>query len=222
MAGIQAIVNQYTGSSQGNPNPTYYALAKAEYGASGSSSCNSSKGNAVGSSCIFYDVTQGDMDLPCTGSHNCYKPTGTYGVLSTSNSAYQPAYGTQPAGWDFATGIGSVNAYNLVKAFAPSSTATPTTNRNAAATSTPTATATPTATFCNPDANCDRHADVDADPEHRQAGDFTEIAELRQIDGRRKNQQAQEGDDQERQLEEIRDYREDHWRVTRRAIHGHQ
>ena len=149
MAGIQAIVNEYTGSSQGNPNPTYYALAKAEYGASGSSSCNSSKGNAVGSSCIFYDVTQGDMDLPCTGSHNCYKPTGTYGVLSTSNSAYQPAYGTQPAGWDFATGIGSVNAYNLVKAFAPSSTATPTPTATSA-TSTPTATATPTATSATP------------------------------------------------------------------------
>ena len=148
MAGIQAIVNQYTGSSQGNPNPTYYALAKAEYGASGNSACSSTLGNAVGSSCIFYDVTQGDMDLPCTGSHNCYRPSGTYGVLSTSNSAYQPAYGTQ-SGWDFATGIGSVNAYNLVKAFAPSPTATPTTTATATATATATGgapTATPTAT----------------------------------------------------------------------------
>jgi hypothetical protein len=32
---------------------------------------------------------------------------------STLASAYQPAYGATP-GWDFATGIGSVNAYNLV------------------------------------------------------------------------------------------------------------
>jgi len=116
MAGIQSLVNQYTGSSQGNPNPTYYSLAKSEYGASGSSSCNSSQGDAVGSSCIFYDVTQGDMDLVCTGSHNCYTPSGKYGVLSTSTSAYMPAYGTN-AGWDFATGIGTVNAYNLVMAF---------------------------------------------------------------------------------------------------------
>ena len=146
MAAIQALANQYSGSNQGLPNSTYYSLAKTEYGASGSSSCNSSKGNAVGSSCIFYDVTQGDMDLPCTGSNNCYTPSGTYGVLSTSNSAYQPAYGTQ-SGWDFATGIGTVNAYNLVKAFAPSPTATAT--ATATKTATPTATATggtPTAT----------------------------------------------------------------------------
>ena len=35
------------------------------------------------------------------------------GVLSTSNSSYAPAY---PAtnGWDFASGLGTVNAYNLV------------------------------------------------------------------------------------------------------------
>jgi hypothetical protein len=34
-------------------------------------------------------------------------------VMGTVASAYQPAYGATP-GWDFATGIGSVNAYNLV------------------------------------------------------------------------------------------------------------
>jgi subtilase family serine protease len=145
MAAIQALVNQYTGSSQGNPNPRYYALAKTEYGASGSSACNSTLGNTVGSSCIFYDVTQGDMDLPCTGSHNCYKPSGTYGVLSTSNTLYKPAYAATP-GYDFATGIGSVNAYNLVKAFGPSPTATPTATATSTATATPTKTATPTAT----------------------------------------------------------------------------
>ena len=53
---------------------------------------------------------------PARGTVNCYLPSGTYGVLSVSNSAYQPAYGTQ-VGWDFATGIGSVNAYNLEQAF---------------------------------------------------------------------------------------------------------
>ena len=41
MAGIQALANQYSGSNQGLPNSTYYSLAKTEYGASGSSSCNS-------------------------------------------------------------------------------------------------------------------------------------------------------------------------------------
>jgi hypothetical protein len=33
--------------------------------------------------------------------------------VGTAAPAYQPAYGATP-GWDFATGIGSVNAYNLV------------------------------------------------------------------------------------------------------------
>src|SRR5208283_4024271 len=113
MAGIQALVNQKVGGSQGNPNPLYYSLAAAEYGESGDSSCNSTLGNAVGSSCIFYDVTLGDMDANCTGTHNCYLPSGTYGVLSTSDGSYDPAYGTQ-IGWDFATGIGTVNATNLV------------------------------------------------------------------------------------------------------------
>ncbi len=113
MAGIQALVNQNAGARQGNPNVVYYSLAASEYGASGDSACNSTLGNAVGSSCIFYDVTQGDMDVNCTGTNNCYLDSATIGVLSTSNSAYQPAYGTA-TGWDFATGIGTVNAANLV------------------------------------------------------------------------------------------------------------
>ncbi len=113
MAAFQALVNQKTGTSWGNPNPTYYNLAKAEYGSTGSTTCNSSNGAGGTSACTFYDVTQGDMDVNCTGKNSCYKPSGTYGVLSTSTTAYQPAYGTG-TGWDFATGIGTVNAYNLV------------------------------------------------------------------------------------------------------------
>jgi hypothetical protein len=34
-------------------------------------------------------------------------------TVTTLAPAYQTAYGATP-GWDFATGIGSVNAYNLV------------------------------------------------------------------------------------------------------------
>lgn len=120
MAGIQALVNQKTGSIQGNPNPTLYSLAEAEYGSTGSTTCNSSLGNAVASSCVFYDVTLGDMDVDCAGTHNCYLDGTTTGVLSTSNTAYQPAYSTG-TGWDFATGIGSVNALNLANSW-PTST----------------------------------------------------------------------------------------------------
>jgi hypothetical protein len=52
----------------------------------------------VAMSCIFYDVTLGDIDAVCTGSNNCYTPSGTNGVLSTSNSSYAPAYGAATGG----------------------------------------------------------------------------------------------------------------------------
>ncbi len=118
MAGIQALVNQSAGSRQGNPNFVYYSLAATEYGTSGDKACNSTLGNTVAGSCIFYDVTQGDNDVDCVNTpslstDNCYLPSGANGVLSTSSNAYQPAYATT-TGWDFATGIGTVNAANLV------------------------------------------------------------------------------------------------------------
>jgi regulation of enolase protein 1 (concanavalin A-like superfamily)/uncharacterized membrane protein len=113
MAGVQALINQRVGARQGNPNPTYYKLAAAEYGSTGNSSCNSSNGATVGNACVFYDVTLGDMDVNCTGNHNCFLASGSSGVLSTSNNSFAPAYGTT-TGWDFATGIGSINAANLV------------------------------------------------------------------------------------------------------------
>jgi hypothetical protein len=121
MASVQALINQTVGSNAGNPNPTYYSLAAAEYGSAGDTSCNSTLGTGVAGSCIFYDITQGDMDVVCRGSHNCYLPSGTYGVLSKSDLSYQLAFGTTP-GWDFATGIGSINVANLVNVWPRSST----------------------------------------------------------------------------------------------------
>ena len=111
MAGIQALVNQKTGSRQGNPNPVYYALAATEYGKTGKAACNSTLGSGVASTCVFRDVTQGDMDINCIGNNNCYRPFGENGVLATSANA--PAYGATK-GWDFATGLGTVDATNLV------------------------------------------------------------------------------------------------------------
>jgi subtilase family serine protease len=116
MAAIQALVNQHTGSRWGNPNTVYYAMAATEYGATGSAACNSSTVNKTGpNSCVFYDITQGDIQGVCTGARNCYVVTGaTVGVSSTTqNPTFTPAYNST-VGWDFATGLGSVNAYNLV------------------------------------------------------------------------------------------------------------
>ena len=122
-AGIQALINQSIGGSSGNPNYNFYKLAAAEYGIRGSSRCNSSGGTASSPilpepGCVFYDVTQGDIDVPCTGATNCFGSSGTGknavdGALSSSTTALAPAYAAG-TGWDYATGLGTVNAYNLV------------------------------------------------------------------------------------------------------------
>jgi len=113
IAGIQALVNQATGEPQGNPNFVYYALAKHEFGGTGKNSCNSTLGNGIDASCTFNDVTLGDMDVNCLGPFNCYTPSGTNGVLSVKNKAYAKAYNST-LGWDFATGIGTLNVTNLI------------------------------------------------------------------------------------------------------------
>lgn len=125
MAGIQALINEASTSYQGNPNYVLYALGASEYDSGGASACDATLGNQIKPNCIFHDVTLGDTDVPCLplvvngitiGKFNCYLPSGTYGVLSLSNSSYEPAYPATRA-WDFATGLGSVNAYNLVRAW---------------------------------------------------------------------------------------------------------
>ncbi|HVJ51351.1 MAG TPA: S53 family serine peptidase [Aliidongia sp.] len=119
MAGIQALVNQRTGEAQGNPDPVYYAIANTEFGTSGNAACNSEAAGGPGTGCVFYDITLGDMDVNCTTNTqtrtliNCFNSGGANGALSVSNTVFQPAY-PSTAGWDFPTGIGSVNAYNLV------------------------------------------------------------------------------------------------------------
>jgi subtilase family serine protease len=118
MAAIQALVNQKTKSRWGNPNTVYYALAKSEYGRKGSAACNSTTVAKTGNNCIFYDVTQGDIVGACKKfqgtAYDCFLKKGDkYGISSTSDSKSDPAYITN-VGWDFPSGIGSVNAYNLV------------------------------------------------------------------------------------------------------------
>jgi subtilase family serine protease len=116
MAGMQALVNQVWGGRQGNPAPNYYALARLEYGRRGNQACKSSAPGGPAWYCTFYDITVGDNDVDCTGPYNCYDPAadqGVLGVLSLSDNSYQPAF-TPNVGWDFTTGIGTVNATNLV------------------------------------------------------------------------------------------------------------
>jgi subtilase family serine protease len=116
VAGIQALVNQKMGEPQGNPNPEYYRLAAGEYGSSGNPSCDSSRGTAESSRCIFHDVTAGNDSQDCAGPVGCYQPAGKYGVMSTSDTKYQPAFETH-VGYDYPTGIGTIDAANLVNAW---------------------------------------------------------------------------------------------------------
>ena len=123
-ASIQALINQKAGKSQGNPDSIFYELYRGEFGtaadpkAANLAACNSAKGNAISSACIFHDVTVGNNDVPCFGTNNCYDPSPAtdYGVLSTSDASLHVAYPTH-TGWDFATGLGSVNVTNLVTAW---------------------------------------------------------------------------------------------------------
>jgi subtilase family serine protease len=86
-AGIMALLNQATLTGQGNVNPTLYTLAASTPGA-------------------FHDTTTGDNIVPCTAkSTNC--PAAT---------PYQFGY-TAGTGYDQASGLGSLDVYNLVTAW---------------------------------------------------------------------------------------------------------
>ncbi len=114
-AGIMALVNQKMSSPeisarQGNANYVLYKLA-----AGSGASCNSSTVALTGNSCIFYDITQGNNAVPCNpNTPNCGPaPAGGYGVLVDPNNSSNPAW-SATTGYDLATGLGSVNAENLV------------------------------------------------------------------------------------------------------------
>jgi hypothetical protein len=101
MAGILALVEQKNGAFQGQANFILYRLAASH-------SCDSSSQTnpTAQTNCVFYDVTTGGNAVPCAGgSVNCSSSqAGTDGELS--------GYAAH-AGYDLATGLGSVNAANL-------------------------------------------------------------------------------------------------------------
>jgi subtilase family serine protease len=90
-AGIVALLNQYlgVGPSEGNINPALYAIAAG------------SKGSTA-----FHDITSGSNIVPCV--------SGTAGC--PGSAPYQYGY-SAGAGYDEATGLGSVDAYVLAGAW---------------------------------------------------------------------------------------------------------
>lgn len=125
LTGITGLLVVETGSRQGLLNPTLYALAKTQYTAAATKTACYANGQASNtgvttglpaSSCIFNDVTTSNNDEPCAkGSTDCYVNSGaSYGLLSaTGANSLTIAY---PAGaeYDNATGLGSINVYNLL------------------------------------------------------------------------------------------------------------
>lgn len=100
-AGIMALVDQAKGSRQGNANYVLYKMARQS-----GYTCTSVANPA--SSCVFYDMPSGStIAMPCaSGRGGCTSSGGDlYGVLS--------GYATA-SGYDRATGLGSVNATNLI------------------------------------------------------------------------------------------------------------
>ena len=88
-AGIMALVNQQTGQRQGNANYIFYKLATQQPTA-------------------FHDINTGTIAMPCqTGTTNCTTKTSghSYGILNGYNAGNN---------YDQATGLGSVDANNLV------------------------------------------------------------------------------------------------------------
>ena len=111
-AGILSLINQKTGSRQGNGNYVLYNLASQQSKAG--ILCNSITG-APAAGCVFNDLTTDTIAMPCLkGTPNCTVTTSTdrYGVLS--------GYASN-AGYDLATGLGSVNAANLVNSWSNAS-----------------------------------------------------------------------------------------------------
>ena len=109
-AGIMAMVNQKTGGRQGNANYVLYPLA-AQPGAS----CTSNVAAVTNSNCIFYDIVVGNNSVACVAdSPSCSNQSGSgYGILVSPVDNSTPAW-TTTTGYDLATGLGSVNAANLV------------------------------------------------------------------------------------------------------------
>lgn len=124
-AGVMALVNQKTGQRQGNPNFVLYSLAKNETFASCNSSNFTNPGTALPGTCVFLDVTKSNNAVPCVGaSTNCSKTTaGGNGVLESNNN---PAFNAV-AGYDLATGLGSINVNALLTKWVVPATNTATT-----------------------------------------------------------------------------------------------
>ena len=94
-AGMVVLLNQKMGAPPGNVNPMLYTLA-------------------ANSTDAFHDITTGDNIVPCMpGSTDC-----------PGSAPFQFGF-TAVAGYDQASGLGTVDAYNLISELSSNTTSTP-------------------------------------------------------------------------------------------------
>jgi subtilase family serine protease len=117
-----ALETQVMGAALGNVNPRLYELAQLQYANPVLlKSCNSTLGKNSSSGCIFHNVTAGDNAEPCyAGTANCHTTTSStsgVGVLAATDGKNAiPAF-PAGAGYSLATGLGTLNAANLLYNF---------------------------------------------------------------------------------------------------------
>jgi len=108
MAGVMALINQRSGSAQGNPNTVLYELAARQ----SYTKCSAESVKASSTSCVFNDVDTGTNAMACVNPANAESPNcavkyaGDPAGILTGFSA-----GT---GYDKATGLGTLNVANAV------------------------------------------------------------------------------------------------------------
>jgi subtilase family serine protease len=121
-SGVIALLDQKTGTRTGNANYGLYALAASDANYT-SGACNATQTNGPNSSCVFSDVTSGNIGVACVlGSTDAFGNTNwcsagngvntNFGVTvinGTTTVAYQAG-----AGYDPATGLGTINVGNLL------------------------------------------------------------------------------------------------------------
>jgi Pro-kumamolisin, activation domain/Bacterial Ig-like domain (group 3) len=123
-AGIMARVIQHQSlARQGNANFVLYQLYKRN---TAGTICTSNAAAVTATGCIFYDTTTGNISVACQGgTPNCSNTStaaNQFGILVDPAHTGNPAWVTTP-GYDFATGLGSLNVTNLLAAW-PSATFT--------------------------------------------------------------------------------------------------
>jgi subtilase family serine protease len=112
-AGMVALLNQSTNSAQGLVNTNLYSLA-------GQSWANCQSGSVQTSACIFNQVSSGTIAMPCNAAQTAADSATGCNILTNGDALAETtqANGTlgynAGAGYNLATGLGSLNVASLV------------------------------------------------------------------------------------------------------------